>query len=135
MSTTRIRAAGGVLLDGRRRLLVIERAREPWAGTWSIPGGKCDHDETSDATCRREVAEETGLAVTILRRLGTVEDRIDDGSVVYEIDDYLCDVVGGSLRAADDAAQARWVTRAELEQLPLVPGLLTALTRWGVLPD
>ncbi|SOD73159.1 ADP-ribose pyrophosphatase YjhB (NUDIX family) [Jatrophihabitans sp. GAS493] len=140
MTTTRIRAAGGVVFDDRRRLLMVERARDPWASTWSIPGGKCDGGETSDAACVRELAEETGLAVRVLQLLGSVEDHVDAvgdaaKSVTYCIDDYLCSVVGGTLHAADDATQARWVSRAELAQLPLVPGLLSALTEWGALPD
>jgi hypothetical protein len=41
-------------------------------------------------------------------------------------------VTGGFLRAGDDAADARWV--ADLDSVPLTPGLLDALRGWGVLP-
>jgi hypothetical protein len=53
----------------------------------------------------------------------------------YRIDDYVCRVVGGELVAGDDAADARWVTRSELAELTLAPGLYEALSGWDALPD
>jgi ADP-ribose pyrophosphatase YjhB (NUDIX family) len=78
------------------------------------------------------VAEETGLAVRVTSWLGRVE-RDAPGGGTFVIDDYACEVVGGRLRAGDDATDARWVAADELAGLPLVPGLLEALTGWGVL--
>ena len=52
----------------------------------------------------------------------------------YEIADYLCAVVGGELRAGDDATDARWVDTAALADLPLVEKLLAVLTEWDALP-
>jgi 8-oxo-dGTP diphosphatase len=83
--------------------------------------------------CVREVAEETGLAVRVTRHAGRVR-RDGPRGVVYDIEDFVCMVLGGELRAGDDAAQVRWVTRAELIETDLVPGLVTALTDWDCLP-
>ena len=74
------------------------------------------------------MAEETGLAV----RPGALVGRVVRGS--YTIADYACAVVGGSLRAGDDALDARWCDAATLAALPLVPGLLDTLTEWDALP-
>ena len=126
--------AGGIVFDDARRLLVIRRGTPPSAGLWSIPGGRCEPGEPPAAACAREVAEETGLCVQVERHAGRVE-REGPGDVVYEIDDFVCSVVGGLLRVGDDATDARWVTAAELGWLDLVPGLLDALTIWQVLPD
>ena len=43
-------------------------------------------------------------------------------------------VVDGPLRAGDDALDARFVDRAAMAALPLVDGLLDALTEWDALP-
>jgi ADP-ribose pyrophosphatase YjhB (NUDIX family) len=80
------------------------------------------------------VAEETGLAVEVIRHVGQVV-RDAPGGDSYLIDDYVCGVVSGELRAGDDASAVRWVTRAELTGLALAPGLYEALAEWGVLPD
>jgi ADP-ribose pyrophosphatase YjhB (NUDIX family) len=125
--------AGGIVHDAAGRLLVIRRGRAPSTGSWSVPGGRCLVDEDPRDACVREVAEETGLVVEVVRFAGRVERPAPDGGV-YLIDDFVCRPVGGDLRAGDDATQARWVTRAELMKLPLVPGLVEALSDWGVLP-
>jgi 8-oxo-dGTP diphosphatase len=126
--------AGGIVFDADGRLLVIERGKPPAQGRWSIPGGRCRAGEATADACVREVREETGLAVTVARLAGQVE-RDRPGGGTYLIDDFVCDLVAGELRAGDDAAAARWVDRRELAALPLSPGLWDALEGWGVLPD
>jgi 8-oxo-dGTP diphosphatase len=52
-----VRAAGGVVIDGDGRVLVVHRPRYD---DWSLPKGKLDDGETSEAAALREVEEETG---------------------------------------------------------------------------
>jgi 8-oxo-dGTP diphosphatase len=54
-------------------------------------------------------------------------------NTVLDIRDYAATVTGGTLRAGDDAADARWVAAGELASLPITEGLVEALTSWGVL--
>ena len=131
--TAPIPCAGGIVHDAAGRLLVILRAHAPSAGSWSLPGGRCLPGEPPPVACVREVQEETGLVVAVRRRAGQVERR-GPGGATYLIDDYVCAAVSGTLRPGDDAADARWVTRAELQDLPLAPGVWDALQEWGVLP-
>jgi ADP-ribose pyrophosphatase YjhB (NUDIX family) len=126
--------AGGILFDAARRLAVVRRANPPAAGSWSVPGGRCRPGEPPEQACVREVAEETGLAVEVVRHAGQVV-RAASGGGTYLIDDYVCRVVSGELCAGDDASDARWVTRAELAGLDLAPGLYDALAEWNLLPD
>ena len=113
---------GAVLID-RGRALVVRRATEPLKGEWSIPGGMLELGETLRTGVVREAKEETGLDVVPLEVLA-VYDRIvadPEGRTRYHyvLIDYLCEVAGGELRAASDATEARWITRAELEGFPM----------------
>jgi ADP-ribose pyrophosphatase YjhB (NUDIX family) len=132
--TDRQRCAGAIVHDGSRRLLMIRRGQAPAAGSWSLPGGRCHPGEGAADACVREVAEETGLVVAVTGFAGRVE-RAAPGGGVYVIDDFLGRVVGGTLRAGDDASDAQWVTRAEMHALDLAPGVFEALTDWAALPD
>jgi 8-oxo-dGTP diphosphatase len=122
-----------VLLDDAGRLLLIRRANEPGRGRWSVPGGRVEAGETDHQAVIREIAEETGLAVEITRRLGDVQ-RGGPNEAVFDIHDYRCRVTGGTLRAGDDADDARWCDAETLAMLPLVTGLVEALTHWNSLP-
>jgi 8-oxo-dGTP diphosphatase len=126
--------AGGIVFDAAGRLLLIQRGRPPSQASWSVPGGRCLPGEAPQDACVREVAEETGLTVSVLRFAGHVE-RDGPGGCVYDIDDFVCAVVGGALQAGDDADEARWVRRDELAALSLSPGLLDALTAWNLMPS
>jgi ADP-ribose pyrophosphatase YjhB (NUDIX family) len=123
---------GGIAVDRSGRLLMIKRGRAPGAGLWSIPGGRVEAGESDAAALVREMREETGLAVSVGAPVGTVE-RPGPGGVTYEIHDYAVTAEGGALVAGDDAADARWCAPDELRELPTAPGVIAALTGWGLL--
>ncbi|HLM88648.1 MAG TPA: NUDIX domain-containing protein [Streptosporangiaceae bacterium] len=132
MSGSVIPCVGAVIKDGRGRLLLIKRGHAPGAGLWSLPGGRIEPGETDAEALVREIREETGLTIEAGQLIGTVRRPTQDGGVL-DIRDYEATVTGGTLRAGDDAADARWVAASELETLPITEGLVEALTSWGVL--
>ena len=119
---------GAFIFDGPR-LLVIQRGRPPADGLWSVPGGRLDGGETLAQAVAREVREETGLSVEVGPFVCVIERFGDDFHFV--ILDYLARVVptSGPLAPGTDAADARWVTDAELAALPTTEGLLDVLAR------
>ena len=129
-----IPCVGAVVRDEQGRVLLIQRGREPGRGRWSVPGGRVEIGEADEAAVAREVAEETGLRVEVVRYVGSVQRPAPDGGT-YDIRDYLVRVIGPTTpTAGDDADDVRWVTRSELADLPLVEGLLGALADWSLLP-
>ena len=127
-----IPCVGAVIKDGRGRLLLIKRGHVPGAGLWSLPGGRIEPGETDAEALVREMREETGLAIEAGQLIGTVRRPAQDGGIL-DIRDYAATVTGGTLRAGDDAADARWVAASDLESLPITEGLVETLTSWGVL--
>jgi ADP-ribose pyrophosphatase YjhB (NUDIX family) len=122
-----------VVFDVAGRLLLVRRVNDPGRGRWSVPGGRVQTGEHDHRAVLREVAEETGLHVEIIRPAGAVR-RPAPGGAVFDIHDYVCLVKGGTLRAGDDAEDVRWCDRATLAGLPVVDGLIEALSDWDCLP-
>jgi ADP-ribose pyrophosphatase YjhB (NUDIX family) len=124
-------AVGGLVFDDADRLLVIRRARPPSAGRYTLPGGKVEAGETLAAACAREVLEETGIEVEVGALVELVEKIGEEAGAPYHfvIADYLCRPRGGTLAAASDAADARWVTDAELAALPTTEALRPVVAR------
>ncbi|MCD2192396.1 NUDIX domain-containing protein [Actinomycetospora endophytica] len=133
---TRVLAAGAVVRDAAGRFLLVQRANDPEAGRWTLPGGRVEPGESPAAAAAREVAEETGLEVAVGREWLVLERPAGPG-VVFEIHDFLAEPVGGTLRAGDDAADAGWFTPAELGRMALTTGLLGHLETAGLVnrPD
>lgn len=128
---------GAVVLEGDC-VLLVQRGRAPSQGKWSLPGGLVHLGERLEDAVRREVEEECGLAVRVLDVCGVIDRVVRDpapgdggGRVQYHwvIVDYLAESAGGVLRAASDAADARWVRLDELSRYDTTVGLADMIHR------
>lgn len=124
-------AVAGVLQEGGR-VLLVRRSAEPYAGCWSLPGGKITAGEPYRTALIREMLEETNLEVEVTSLAGVVAAAPKDGPRYLILACHLR-LLSGDLKPGDDAAEARWIPLAELRRLCLTPGLTGHLTRFGVL--
>jgi len=123
----------GALILRRNSILLVQRARNPLKGYWSLPGGLIETGEKIEDALQREVREETGLIVRP-KRMFEIFERIileEKGRAEYHyiLHDYLCTVVEGELKAGDDAGRVAWVPRAKLKTLQLTEGTLEVIER------
>ncbi len=58
----------GVIILRHDKILLGRRQGSHGAGSWSAPGGHLEYGETPEQCARREVREETGLALEDVRR-------------------------------------------------------------------
>ncbi len=124
---------GAIVVDDDGRLLLIRRANPPAQGTWSIPGGRVEAGESHVDAVVRELAEETGLSGVVVNEVGTITREAPSGDL-YVIRDYVLKVTSvDGLRAGDDASDAAWFARDQLDELNTSPGLVDTLAGWGVL--
>lgn len=91
-------------------VLLVERAVEPFEGSWALPGGFVRMDEDLEAAARRELEEETGLSLAWLEQLYTFGsvDRDPRGRVITVAWYALVKTMEEGVRGGTDARQARW---------------------------
>ena len=113
--------------------MLVERAREPLKGWWSIPGGLLETGEMLEDAVRREVREETGLLIEIVSRFDIFErimrDQEGRAEYHYVLVDYVCKVTGGELVPGDDVSRVEWVSCANLRGYRVTSGTIEAVER------
>src|SRR5437899_955546 len=101
------------------KVLLIQRALEPFKGAWALPGGFVRVYETLDDAARRELVEETGLKDVFLEQLYTFgEIKRDPRERVVSVAYYaLVKLSDHKAKAATDAANAEWFPISKLPKL------------------
>jgi 8-oxo-dGTP diphosphatase len=127
-----ILGVGAIVIDGRR-VLLVERGREPLRGYWSLPGGVLEVGEKLAEGVQRETREETGLEIEPVTVVEIFERILRDaaGSCEYHyvLVDYLCRPVGGELSAADDVSRVEWVERGRLSEYKITEGTVPVIEK------
>jgi ADP-ribose pyrophosphatase YjhB (NUDIX family) len=113
---------------GRLQVLLWERAQEPFAGTWALPGGYLDPGETLEASIRRHLAQK--VDVRELAHLEQLETRSDPARVPdeWQLATAYLGLVPGDLDPALPADTA-WHKVDELPGLAFDHGAITLAGR------
>ena len=102
-----------VVVPWEGRIVLVRRGIEPYKGSWALPGGFVTYGEEPAAAAVREMREETGLDIVVESLVAATLVR-DDPRALLVVLAYLGRVTGGTLRAGDDAAEARAFPVGEL---------------------
>lgn len=121
-------ASALVIRDGR--VLLGRRSVEPFRDCWDVPGGYLEPWENPVEGVKRELLEETGLAIEPTELLAILVDTYDDPSLYTFNVHYLAGVVGGEPRPADDVAELGWFGPDELPEVAFASGR-EALRIWA----
>jgi 8-oxo-dGTP diphosphatase len=117
--------------EGELKVLLIERALEPFKGRWALPGGFVRVDETVAEAARRELVEETGLRDVYLEQLYTFgEVGRDPRERVVSVAHYaLVKLSDHRAKAATDAANAQWFPVSKTPKLAFDHAEILAVAR------
>jgi 8-oxo-dGTP diphosphatase len=94
------RTATAIIPYAQDRILLIKRDTVPFKGYWALPGGRAEPGETVEQTIVREVKEETGLDVVVVRKIGEYHEQGTQEGVEYDYYPacFLVKVVEGEIR-------------------------------------
>lgn len=129
------RLAVSACVFDRDRLLLIKRAKPPFAGAWSLPGGSIEPGETAEAAILREIAEETGLQIVVLGIAGVNDVIVRDaaGALTHHymitVFSAVPSVPGTAPAAASDAAEAAYFSLKAPEVVSLGRRLAAIIAR------
>ena len=109
-----------IIQDAKGRILLQRRSDN---GLWGLPGGSVEIGESVGNAIVREVREETGLTVDVVRLVGVYSDpklqivRYPDGNVVHYVSTlYACQILAGTLQTCDETLDLKFFDPAHLPE-------------------
>ena len=102
MNPTHLVSVAGLVTNDRGEILLVN---SPWRG-WEYPGGLIEPGETFEQALRREIREEAGVEIEILRFVGICKNVEKD---IVNID-FACRYVSGELTTSEESTEVIWAT-------------------------
>lgn len=122
-ATIRTGCSAVIFDESSERILLTRRADN---GQWCLPSGGMDAGESITETCEREVREETGLKVHVVRFIGVYSSphrivQYADGNRFQIVAfSFEAEVIGGQLTLSDETTEFGYFTPDEIETLDLM---------------
>lgn len=110
-------AVAGFILNEAGELLVCRRGKEPEKGTWDLPGGFVDDNESAEEAIKREILEELQAKVTSVEYLFSLPNLYEYGGMTIPTLDlfFACGLEDTTdLHASDDVEACFFVPLNEI---------------------
>jgi 8-oxo-dGTP diphosphatase len=119
------------------QILLIRRASGPFQGSYALPGGFCEMNESLEEAAVRELQEETGLQDITLTQIHTFSepDRDPRGRIISTCyAGMLSNLAGQKLQAASDAEECEWFSLDKLPEMAFDHRLIIQVAAEAYLP-
>ena len=112
--------AAGVCVNDKNQILMVLQGKLEEKKLWTIPSGGKEAGETFEDCCVREIKEETGYNVKIVRKLKVKEGKTFGIDVVVQY--FEVKIVSGAMEINDPDGlihDIAWMSEKEIEDLEL----------------
>jgi 8-oxo-dGTP diphosphatase len=113
-----------VFRDGA--VLIAQRAKAPWKGAFSLPGGVVEVGETLESAAARELYEEVGIEADLTHFVEHIEPISHEGLRVrahFVIAVFAARWRSGEPRLSDEVEATLWADPLAIGDLPTTPEL------------
>ncbi len=107
------------IIRNRKKILISKRPKgKHLEGYWEFPGGKRNEGETLEECLIREIHEELGLNIQVLKKITTTTHEYNDRVVTLHA--FECKVLSG-IPKANEKQEFRWADPGELSLYKFPP--------------
>jgi len=87
---------GGVIINGHDEVLLLLRKCSPEIGYWTIPGGSVEFGENIEDALKREIREELGVEIKIIKLLNIANHIVHAEKIHYVSPEFLVEIISGT---------------------------------------
>jgi len=114
---------GAVIKNSEGKILLMRRGPKSKneAGTWTIPGGGVEFGEAMAQAVVREIKEELGVEIKVLRQYGCADHIMPSEGQHWVSTIFECEIMSGEpkILEPEKCSQIGWYSFAEMANLPL----------------
>ena len=122
-----VHIAAGVVKKGNKLLITLRKPEGLLGGLWEFPGGKVKTGENASSACVRELAEKTGLRVTVTSHLARVKHAYTHFKI--EMDIFICQYISGNVRL-NGPVDHRWIFPMKSVNTPFPRRISNSFPSW-----
>ena len=98
-------------------------------GYWELPGGGLNFGELPEDGLTREIREETGLNIAVLKPIITWSFLKNNNKQVIGIT-YLCEAKDEKVTISEEHEDFAWVKKKDFDNIDLLPELKEDIKKW-----
>lgn len=106
---------GEILLGKRKENHII------YPSFWGLPGGMVEYDELIEDTAKREIKEELGVEIKILKRTKKIYENLPNKNCNFHTIDipFYAKIIKGSPKPKDETSEVKWFKSSEIKKMKL----------------
>ena len=123
-------AVKGLVFDGDKFLIIKRSAMaRSKKGFWELPGGRLEFGETPEIALHREIQEEAGIEISIVKLLNSwILLRNNDTQTVGLT--YLCIFKNGKVQLSQEHEEFAVINKDEIDNYNFYPAIIKDLKKY-----
>jgi len=115
ISSKKIEVSAGIIIKNNKVYIQQRKKNALMGGLWEFPGGKREKEESPEECLEREIKEEMGVTINILKKIMTIKHTYTQFRVTLHA--FTCELQSKQIRPTE-CQQWKWVSLSNLKKYP-----------------
>jgi len=112
-----------IIRNSKEEILLGKRTSKPifYSGMWGLPGGMIEYGEKIEDAAKREIKEELGIKIKIIKRTKNVYEDFPKKACRFHLIDIPLygKITKGTPKPKDETSEVKWFKPSEIKKMKL----------------